>query len=731
MKRFNKCVRRRSGSSLRLYTSTSILFFVTLLLVTIILPTVKHNSRNDLKLAIFDLGWGNTSNKEGDPNNQSLYLNPGFLTNASSQLEQGVIAFETGHFQEAIELWHKAAQSYQAQGDKPKQALILSYLSLAYQNLGQWQEAEKVISQSLSLLEDKPKPEQRKLTMLGRVLNSQGLFQLTTGQPETALETWQEAANTYNSARDEIGKLSSQINQAQALQALGKYELVKTTLDQVEQKLQTQPDSLLKATELQNLGIALQLAGNLEKSQAVLKKSLAIPQELDPTLDTSAIRFSLGNFVRDFQEDQRASEWYQQATEATEPMSQLDTQLNQLSYAVQTEQWEVAQALLPQIQSQLPNLSPSSSVIYAQVNLADSLMKLSSVIDKEPATNNIAQWLTKAVQQARLLKDPKVESYALGKLGTLYEQKQQWSEAQNLTQQALIIAQKNQAPEIAYLWQWQLGRILKQQGDIKEAMPPAVRVATIATYTTAVATLESLPSDFALINPGIPFSFHENVEPMYQELLSLLLQPSWMEDEELGSSGSGVTGRQGDGETGRSGDKIEAEINSQFPIPSQKNLKQACEVIKSLQLAELNNFQHSSLQAQPKLIEPIDPTAAVIYPIILPDRLAVILSLPGQPLYYYQTQLPQTEVESILSELIAASNPLFSNQEALDFSQEVYNWLIRPAEAELAASGIKNLVLVLHGSLRNLPMGALHDGEQYLLEKYSVAVSQGYSYEKQ
>ena len=725
MKRFNKCVRRRSGSSLRLYTSTSILFFVTLLLVTIILPTVKHNSRNDLKLAIFDLGWGNTSNKEGDPNNQSLYLNPGFLTNASSQLEQGVIAFETGHFQEAIELWHKAAQSYQAQGDKPKQALILSYLSLAYQNLGQWQEAEKVISQSLSLLEDKPKPEQRKLTMLGRVLNSQGLFQLTTGQPETALETWQEAANTYNSARDEIGKLSSQINQAQALQALGKYELVKTTLDQVEQKLQTQPDSLLKATELQNLGIALQLAGNLEKSQAVLEKSLAIPQELDPTLDTSAIRFSLGNFVRDFQEDQRASEWYQQATEATEPMSQLDTQLNQLSYAVQTEQWEVAQALLPQIQSQLPNLSPSSSVIYAQVNLADSLMKLSSVIDKEPATNNIAQWLTKAVQQARLLKDPKVESYALGKLGTLYEQKQQWSEAQNLTQQALIIAQKNQAPEIAYLWQWQLGRILKQQGDIKEAMPPAVRVATIATYTTAVATLESLPSDFALINPGIPFSFHENVEPMYQELLSLLLQPSWMEDEELGSSGSGVTGRQGDGETGRSGDKIEAEINSQFPIPSQKNLKQACEVIKSLQLAELNNFQHSSLQAQPKLIEPIDPTAAVIYPIILPDRLAVILSLPGQPLYYYQTQLPQTEVESILSELIAASNPLFSNQEALDFSQEVYNWLIRPAEAELAASGIKNLVLVLHGSLRNLPMGALHDGEQYLLEKYSVAVSQG------
>ena len=308
MKKFNKCVRRKSWSSLRRYTSTSILFFVTLLIVTIILPTVKHNSRNDLKLAIFDLGWGNTSNKEGDPNNQSLYLNPGFLAHASNQMEQGVIAFHMGRFKEAIELWHKAAQSYQAQGDKPKQALSLSYISLAYQKLGQWQEAEKVISQSLNLLQDKPNLDQRKLSILGRVLNNQGRFQLTTGKPETTLETWQEAGNTYNSTRDEIGKLSSQIKQAQALQALGKYQQAKTTLDQVEQKFQTQPDSLLKATELQNLGIALQLAGNLEESQAVLEQSLTITQELDPTLDSSAIRFSLGNIARDLQNDQRASD---------------------------------------------------------------------------------------------------------------------------------------------------------------------------------------------------------------------------------------------------------------------------------------------------------------------------------------------------------------------------------------------------------------------------------------
>jgi CHAT domain-containing protein len=49
--------------------------------------------------------------------------------------------------------------------------------------------------------------------------------------------------------------------------------------------------------------------------------------------------------------------------------------------------------------------------------------------------------------------------------------------------------------------------------------------------------------------------------------------------------------------------------------------------------------------------------------------------------------------------------------------------LVRPAESDLAASGIKTLVFALDGSLKNLPMAALHDGQQYLVEKYSLALT--------
>jgi CHAT domain-containing protein len=60
-------------------------------------------------------------------------------------------------------------------------------------------------------------------------------------------------------------------------------------------------------------------------------------------------------------------------------------------------------------------------------------------------------------------------------------------------------------------------------------------------------------------------------------------------------------------------------------------------------------------------------------------------------------------------------------------SQQLYEWLIRPAEIDLASSGIKNLVFVLDGSLRNIPMAVLYDskGQKYLVEKYALALTPG------
>ena len=607
-----------------------------------------------------------------------------------SLVEQGKLLYEAGQYSDAVKVLQQAVRYYER--DYLKQAMTLSDLSLAYQQLGMWPEATKAIANGLSLLKsDRNSSNKDRFQVQAQILNTRGRMQLSLGQPEPALTTWQQATNAYTRAGDPAGVTLSTINQAQALQALGLYRRALATLKEVDQNLQKQPDSLLKVAELRHLGNASRAVGELSDAQENLQQSLALAQKLRSPSETAAALLSLGNVARLQLHPQAALAFYQQA--ATSPTIKLQAQLNQLNLLLETQQWKAAEALLPQLQSQIASLPPSHNAIYARIDFAQSLMRLSLVSGiKQQITNNkeqttdIAKLLATAVQQAKSLEDKRAESYALGTLGGLYEQTQQLSIAADLTGQALLKAKEIEAPDIAYRWQWQSGRLLKAKGDIPGA---------IAAYTEAVSILKSLRNDLVAINPDIQFSFRESVEPVYRQLVNLLLQP-------------------------------EATAK-----PSQDNLKQAREVIESLQLAELDNFFRSAClsgQTIPldQVIDKDNSDAAFVYPIILADRLEVILKLPQQQnLRHYTTSVTQSQVESTAEQLRQSLELPYTDPEGKSQSQQMYNWLIRPAEADLAQSQIKTLVFVLDGALRNIPMAALYDGKQYLVEKYSVALTPG------
>lgn len=55
-------------------------------------------------------------------------------------------------------------------------------------------------------------------------------------------------------------------------------------------------------------------------------------------------------------------------------------------------------------------------------------------------------------------------------------------------------------------------------------------------------------------------------------------------------------------------------------------------------------------------------------------------------------------------------------------AQKMYQWLVAPLENDLKARGIKNLVFIMDTGLRSLPLAALHDGQGFLVENYSVGL---------
>ncbi len=601
-------------------------------------------------------------------------------------LEAGLHYYQSGQFTDAITVWQQAAHGFATQGDRFNHAKVLSNLALAYHQLGRWSEANEAINRSLQLLQIRQSNTDY-LEILAQAFNTKGKLQLAQGEAEEALTTWEKATEIYEQAGDQAGVIHSLINQAQAMRVLGFYQRVKTRLEQAEQILQNQPDSAIKAAILVNLGDTLRLVGDFKKSDELLEESLDISQELQSKPAISAALLSLGNTAYSQKEFEAALNYYQQAiASSTSQLTILQAQLNQLRLFIETEKWTDAHALRLTIQNQLPNLPISRTSIYARINFTQSLMKLSNQDTSIPKT--AAQILATSIQQAKELGDPQAQSYALGYLGQIYEQTQQWSEAQALTEQALLLSQSTNARHITYLWQWQLGRLLtitslSPSGEENKA---TYRKA-IAAYQAAINTLNSLRNDLVATNLDLQFSFRESVEPVYRQLVGLLLQPTHQEI-------------------------------------SQENLQQAREVIESLQLAELDNFfREACLNTQPQSIDQIDPEAAVIYPIILPDRLEVILSLPNQPLQHYTTSILQRDLEDTLSRMRSSLRRTASDDERLPLFQEVYNWLIRPVESELVASSIKTLVFALDGSLKNVPMAVLYDGQQYLIQKYNIALT--------
>ena len=616
-----------------------------------------------------------------------------------------------------------------------------------------------------------------------------------TGKLVSAATTWQQAATIFQEQGDRLGASKSFINQAQALQELGLYPKACNTLlkafevkhpncsnqqlEKLRQRLTTKENSRLTITQgigLRSLGDVLRRRGMLAQSHKMLELSELATQNSSEwgstLLALGNIEQALGNQVRDRwnynkiteiidrQDPELALEPYLNAFLAYEktaaarltlPITQIQAQLNYLSLLIEIEDWwqeqttrrikswqrlnqiglteaatnfsdlltaklaQTSSSLVTAIEDSWIDIAPSHQGIYARINYTKSLIKLGDRAQVESI-------LSTALQQARTIEDKLGESYTLGYLGQYYGQTGQLTKAIALTNQALILAQaqniNDDAREVTYLWQSQLGQLLEQQGKTDEA---------IAAYTSAFNTLQSLRTDLNTNNQVVQFDFRQEVKPVYLKLANLLLQT--------------------DNNSSKLKSLTSLKSTNTPKYDSNSNLELARQVIESLQLAELDNYFQDPCSETADIavtIDDLDSQAAVLYPIVLSDRLEVILSVAGKPLQRFSTPIAEKEVNQTLDLLydslynqsvnnsavnIFSTTPLDpreleeNTQTLLPTLQQVYSWLIEPLETQLVSQQIHTLVFVLNGQLQNVPMAALYDGQQYLLEKYAIALA--------
>jgi CHAT domain-containing protein len=270
-------------------------------------------------------------------------------------------------------------------------------------------------------------------------------------------------------------------------------------------------------------------------------------------------------------------------------------------------------------------------------------------------------------------------------MAELYERADQYDEAQELTQHAILAAQRVDAPEALYRWQWQSARLLKAQGRTEQA---------ISAYQSAVHTLQGIRQDLATGYGGAGVTFRQAVGSVYLELADLLLQRS-------------------------------AAISD--PVEVNRILIDARDTVELLKGAELEDYFQddcvAALKAKTTGIDQLADRTAAIYPIMLPDRTELLLSTP-EGLKRFTAQVG---ADTLTDEVRAFRRRLEkrTTHQYLPHAKKLYEWIILPIEAELKRQNIDTLVIVPDGALRTIPMAALYDGKQFLGARYALATTPG------
>ncbi|MEQ9368384.1 MAG: CHAT domain-containing protein [Coleofasciculus chthonoplastes F3-SA18-01] len=104
------------------------------------------------------------------------------------------------------------------------------------------------------------------------------------------------------------------------------------------------------------------------------------------------------------------------------------------------------------------------------------------------------------------------------------------------------------------------------------------------------------------------------------------------------------------------------------------------------------------------------------------DRLELILiSADGQPIRR-SVNITRAEVLNMADQFRRTVTNVLSNQDYLPSAYQMYQSLIKPIAADLAAQDIKHLAFVMDTGLRSIPIAALYDGDQFIIENYSVGL---------
>lgn len=439
------------------------------------------------------------------------------------------------------------------------------------------------------------------------------------------------------------------------------------------------------------LAAALLAAGRIDDARRAVDRARSLASAAGDAATLARVELTSGNLLALHGSSEAAVDAFRRAAEhagvAGERTVRAKALLNQARLAQSLGKVDATDRLLEAARAEIPSLPESADRAALLIGAGEISSRVANMLaPPSTARADVAvALLRRGLDTARAIGDDRLASHALGEIGAILERRHVYAEALAYTLAAGFAAQAADVPGLEFRWDWQAGRILRRQGRDDAALD---------AYRRALHTLQRTRDDVACDLRARGVGTRTTIGPLFAEAADLVLRRS------------GIA----------SGDEA-----------VQAMLREARGITERAKVEELQDyFQDDCVTALSARTIALDESAAgtaVVYPIVLPDRLELLVGI-GKRLHRVTVDVSAAALEQDVRGFRRALQR-FRGNEFLPYAQRLYGRLIRPIDALLAEGAIDTLVFVPDQFLRTIPMAPLHDGTRFLVERYAVATTPG------
>ncbi len=670
---------------------------------------------------------------------------------ASEIFQQGLQQYENKQFQEALKTFKKILIICQKIGDKKAEGEVLNNIGTVYRYLDKYSQALDYLQKSLAIKKQIGDKQSELIT-----LNNIAFIYRKLREYTKALDYYQQAL----AIQSQIGNKKNQYrilkNMGLVSQKLAKYNL---SLDYYQKALNISRSLRNKKGEaitLNEIGLVYENLGEYALSLDSYQKSLVIRRSIGDKKGEGVILNNIGLIYDTLGEYSLSLDYFQQALAISRVIGDKNGEAITLSNV----------GKIYQVLGEYPR-----AVDYFQKTLAIQ-QQFGNKRGKATTLNNIGaayrslgkhlqalNYFQQALGLDKQVGNERDEATTLNNIGTAYQNLGEYKQAFEYYQQSLTL-KKQLEDKVG------IGNTLNNMGALLATQKkPAL---AIIFLKQSVHNYESIRQKLRLLPKEQQQTYTNKVAHTYRRLADLLIQQDrileaqqildLLKVQELEDYLSNIRGSREKLVILRPEEEIIQKYNQQQAnviqlgqeltqlrqVPENSRTatqKQRITELVKLQI-ELNKQFHEfsesqeiitllnqlSRQAQKMAVDLSDLDAlrddlkrldaVMLYPLVLEDRLELIITTPDSPPLRRSVKVKRTELNKVITEFRQAlQNPI---KNAKTPAKKLYSWIIQPLENDLKQAKVKTIIYAPDAQLRYIPLAALHDGEQWLVENFRI-----------